>query len=537
MKPRSFAAALVVLAACQQSPAPVEPTTPVPAAPKRWLAGDHHIHSHYSVKWDNSVFPPKPILGGDAKYSIPLNAQMAAHYGLDWLVITDHGGPNRAQLALEKAYPELLASRQALPQILQFYGMEFDVPGNAPGGRHASFIMPYRPDAVVNALAPNHPNEAEQLFQIERTYNGRQGVPPGPEKAQDSYMLEALRAMAALPDPPLVLANHPARLAKGFRQYFKITPAQLRDWQDSAPNVMIGMTAAEGHQAATLNADGSRKADGIRGEYPDFATMGGYDQMTARLGGVWDSLLSEGRRFWITGVSDSHGHYTDGWADFWPGQYAKTYVQAAKDYDSIFAALKAGKIFVTTGDLVDELDISVRAVSASNASSSSSDVVARDGVASDGAGSDKISASQSQNQSQSAGVGERLQVTKGSTVLITVRARVPKSLNGDGQRPQLARLDLIAGDITGNVANRNQDDAPQTRILQRAYTPNLRSWQDAQGTYVELEYRLENLQRSGYVRVRGTNNAEELEPQVDAKGEDPWGDLWCYSNPVFVEVY
>ncbi|MBY0417421.1 MAG: hypothetical protein K2W88_05090, partial [Pararheinheimera sp.] len=38
---------------------------------KSWLAGDHHVHSHYSVKWDSSVFPPAPILGGDAKYSIP----------------------------------------------------------------------------------------------------------------------------------------------------------------------------------------------------------------------------------------------------------------------------------------------------------------------------------------------------------------------------------------------------------------------------------------------------------------------------------
>lgn len=510
-----FAPALVLLAACQHAPeqtaslsissqaaSSATSWSMVNQPPKRWLAGDHHIHTHYSVKWDTSVFPPKPILGGDAKYSIPLNAQMAAHYGLDWLVVTDHGGPNRAQLALEQAYPELLASRKALPQILQFYGMEFDVPGNAPGGRHASFIMPYRPDARVKVTDAKHPNEAEQLFSIERIYNGRQGVPPGPEKAQDSYMLDALKAMAALPDPPLLLANHPARLAKGFRQYFKITPAQLRDWQDTAPNVMIGMTAAEGHQAATLNADGSAKLDGIRGEYPDFATMGGYDQMTARLGGVWDSLLSEGRSFWITGVSDSHGHYTDGWADFWPGQYAKTYVQAAKDYDSIFAALKAGKIFVTTGDLVDELDLSVREL----------------------------------GSAQSASVGERLHVAKGSTVVIQVRARVPHSPNGAGQRPQLARLDLIAGDITGAVTNRNEDDAPQTRVLQRAYTPTLRTWQDAQGTYVELEYRLENIQHSGYVRVRGTNNANELEPQVDAKGENPWGDLWCYSNPVFVEV-
>ncbi|TXH94432.1 MAG: phosphoesterase [Rheinheimera sp.] len=501
LKPLCLFIALLLTGCAQQ-----QSQQQAPAQPKRWLAGDHHIHTHYSVKWDNSVFPPRPIIGGDAKYSIPLNAQMASHYGLDWIVLTDHGGPNRAELALKQAYPELLASRRALPQILQFHGMEFDVPGNAPGGRHASFIMPYRPDAVVNG---SRPNEAEQLFSIERIYNGRQGVPPGPEKAEDSYMLKALEAMAKLPDPPLVLANHPARLAKGFRQYFKITPKQLRDWQDTAPGVMIGMTGAEGHQAATLNADGSPKLGGIRGEYPEHPTYGGYDQMTARLGGVWDSLLSEGRRFWVTGVSDSHGHYTDGWADFWPGQYAKTYVLADKNYDAIFAALKSGQIFVTTGDLIDELDLSVQVPSV--------------------------------GKSQTAKAGESLKVKAGSDVAVQIRFRVPAALNGNHERPQVARLDVIGGLVTGPAADRNNDrnsdEAPQTRVLQRFEQSAFgKVSSDSNGVVYQLSYQLKNLQHSQYIRLRGTNQRGELEPNADTKGENPWSDLWFYSNPVFIEV-
>jgi hypothetical protein len=31
--------------------------------------------------------------------------------------------------------------------------------------------------------------------------------------------------------------------------------------------------------------------------------------------------------------------------------------------------------------------------------------------------------------------------------------------------------------------------------------------------------------------VCGTNT-EELEPALDPRGEDPWTDLWFYSNPV-----
>lgn len=509
LAPLGFAIAFS-LAGCAQQSLQSQSQQQAPKQAKRWLAGDHHIHTHYSVKWDNSVFPPKPIIGGDAKYSIPLNAQMASHYGLDWIVLTDHGGPNRAELALKQAYPELLASRRALPQILQFHGMEFDVPGNAPGGRHASLIMPYRPDAVVKTAAAQRPNEAEQLFSIERIYNGRQGVPPGPEKAEDAYMLKALAAMAKLPDPPLVLANHPARLAKGFRQYFKITPKQLRDWQDTAPDVMIGMTAAEGHQAATLNPDGSPKPDSIRGEYPDHPTYGGYDQMTARLGGVWDSLLSEGRRFWVTGVSDSHGHYTDGWADFWPGQYAKTYVLADKNYDAIFAALKSGQIFVTTGDLIDELDL----------------IAQEQGVQGQGADSTKV-----------AKAGESLQVKAGSDVLVQIRFRVPAALNGGRERPQVARLDVIGGQISGPAADRSSDEAPQSRVLQRFdQTEFKKVSDDNNGVVYQLSYSLKNLQQSQYIRLRGTNQRDELEPKADTKGENPWSDLWFYSNPVFIEV-
>jgi hypothetical protein len=38
-----------------------------------------------------------------------------------------------------------------------------------------------------------------------------------------------------------------------------------------------------------------------------------------------------------------------------------------------------------------------------------------------------------------------------------------------------------------------------------------------------------------YLRVRGTST-QELEPSPDPAGEDPWSDLWFYSNPIFVNV-
>jgi hypothetical protein len=81
-----------------------------------WLAGDHHVHSRFSVGWDKRTDPPSPILGADAAYPIPMNALMARRYGLSWMVATDHGGPNHSKVALEHAYPELIAARQAVPE-------------------------------------------------------------------------------------------------------------------------------------------------------------------------------------------------------------------------------------------------------------------------------------------------------------------------------------------------------------------------------------------------------------------------------------
>ena len=35
--------------------------------------------------------------------------------------------------------------------------------------------------------------------------------------------------------------------------------------------------------------------------------------------------------------------------------------------------------------------------------------------------------------------------------------------------------------------------------------------------------------------MRGTNGSE-LEPEPDPRGEDPWSDLWFYSNPIFLDA-
>src|SRR5262245_22821683 len=80
--------------------------------PRSWLAGDSHIHSHWSPGYDRTKNPPAPIKGADASYSTPMNAQKARDFGLSWMVTTDHGGPNHSKLNLVHAYSELRQSRE-----------------------------------------------------------------------------------------------------------------------------------------------------------------------------------------------------------------------------------------------------------------------------------------------------------------------------------------------------------------------------------------------------------------------------------------
>lgn len=153
-------------------------------------------------------------------------------------------------------------------------------------------------------------------------------------------MIAALDAMKAHPLPPVLFANHPSRSAPEAGKYGRYDPAEFRDWNDAAPNVAVGMEGAPGHQAGAINPDGSLDPEGRRGGYRKVPTMGGFDPMTARLGGLWDSMLSEGRRWWVTATSDSHRHWREGGSDFWPGEYSKTYVLARRDHTDIVDGLR-----------------------------------------------------------------------------------------------------------------------------------------------------------------------------------------------------
>lgn len=451
---------------------------------REWLAGDHHVHSEFSAVYqadpDNPEAIPTPVFGRDGRYSIQKNAEMAQSFGLTWMVSTDHGGPNHSQINHDIAYPALEKSRLAVPGVLQFFGMEFDT----PDGDHSSLII------------PKAQSERAQLRDIEAGFSRRDAHPPDPARDQPEKMLAALEIMRDQPLPPVLFANHPSRSAPDATSYGRYDPAEFRDWNDTAPNVAVGMEGAPGHQAAALNPDGSIDPEGPRGGYRRVPTMGGFDPMTARLGGFWDSMLAEGRRWWITATSDSHVHWREGGSDFWPGEYSKTYIQARHDYDDLLHGLRNGRIFVTTGDLVSEVDVRVT-----------------------GSGS------------SAAGIGGTLKIAPGEEVTVEIRVRNPQKPNASGQIPSVSRVDLIYGKVTGPVADRATDRSPTTRVLHRFTEAE---W-TRDGEILKMRYELGAVSEPFYVRVRGTNT-QELEPEVDPAGEDPWSDLWFYANPTFIQI-
>jgi len=467
-----------VLCAAMFGCAPPDPR-PASVEDGAWLAGDHHIHSRFSVGWDREQEPPAPIVGGDGIYPIPMNALMARHYGLSWMVATDHGGPNHSHVSLDMAYPELERAREVVPDLVQFFGVEFDT----PGADHSSLIVPHSHD------------EVDRLQMIESGFAKNEPWPADPSWDTEPRMLEALRMMRAFPDRPVLIANHPSRSAPGLGEYGLDTPAELRDWNDTAPEIAVGMAGAPGHQARTIAPDGSARAEAPRGAYGNYPTLGGFDQLTARLGGFWDSMLGEGRRWWITANSDSHVNWREGGSDFWPGEYSKTYVWATKTHDSILEGIREGRIFVTTGDLISELYVTA------------------------GSGG------------RHAELGGTLTVDAGAQVHVSIRFLDPAGANSNGDEPSVARVDLIVGDVTGPVSNRSVDTNPTTRVEER--WPAGRWATD--GVYRTVTYTLGPIVRDGYVRVRGTNGSE-LEPEPDPLGESPWSDLWFYSNPVFIAV-
>ncbi|ROP34530.1 PHP domain-containing protein [Pseudokineococcus lusitanus] len=492
-----------------------------------WLAGDHHIHTQYSP---------------DAMYRVSDQVHAAGRYGLDWMVITDHGGATHARIGVEKTNPDVREARRENPDMLVFQGLEW----NIPAAEHGTVFV-----------APG-PNEVAVLQQFEQGYDGSVRGASSSSPANEALAVAGLTFLSEqvssgrTPDA-LMLANHPARNGVD-------SPHEIRGWRDAPGRIAIGMEGAPGHQAAGISTDalGPGDARGYYGNAPgansfpgypleSYRTWGGFDWMTSTVGGLWDSLLAEGLPWWVTANSDSHSIYGD-WSvnpvgndrsavgpdgrvfdvdglysdpvygggvqtdrgDFWPGYYSRTHVGVTRGgYRPLMAALRAGRVWVDHGGLVDAVDVRVRSV---------------------------------RTPARESTLGGSLRVRQGDDVEVEVTVTLASRANYATFRPELARLDVIVGQVTGGVADRDTFTTPGTRVVESFDTTGVR----ARGGTATFRYVVDAVEGPFYVRLRGTDGkrsqvglygaAVDAEgPALDVVGDaDPWEDLWMYTNPVFV---
>ncbi|MFJ4283102.1 PHP domain-containing protein [Streptomyces massasporeus] len=488
-----------------------------------YLVGDHHVHSVYSH---------------DAKYTFSQLAAAGAKYGLDWMVFTEHSNFGHADFGAALEHKEILKARAENPRQLIFQGLEWYI----PAAEHCTvFTAPGR-------------HEVDVLTRFERAYDGKllaydKGGPADTDTARnEAHAVKAIKWLAAqrrsgYVDDVLVLANHPMRLGID-------SPHEMRAWRDAAPEIMIGMEGAPGAQGAAI--PGWRGATSIRGEYENkpsaqswpgypadaYLTYGGFDWATATVGGLWDSMLAEGRLFSVTTNSDAHRIVFDTWkngdwpagqtfdttgklpdpvntdapqpgSDFWPGQFSRTHVGVTRyGYRAVMAGMRAGRVWLDHGHLLDGLDVRL---------------------------------TRDRDRSRGVTLGGRLRVRKGEKLTLSVTVTTASRPNPRGILPELAHVDVVRGAVRGPVADRDTWTAPDTRVVES------KDVSGRTGTYT-LRIPLTVGAESFYVRLRGSdgnrNGPGYLGASVDPHGPvphspgdgDPWADTWFYANPVFVDV-
>jgi hypothetical protein len=474
-----------------------------------WLAGDHHIHTQHS---------------SDAQYRVIDQVRHANAYGLDWMVITDHGSVTHAKIGVDKVNPDIIAARAAVKDTLVFQGLEWNIPAAEHG---TVFVHPGR-------------NEVAVLKEFENSFDGAVKSATDGTPANEALAISGINFLADAVGrrrvaDALFLANHPAR--KGID-----SPHEIRAWRDANPRIAVGFEGAPGHQASGIPAplgpgsgrggyDNSPSAQSFQ-PYPleSYRTWGGFDWMTATVGGLWDSLLAEGKPWWITANSDSHkiyldvatsgggdfdanGRYADpvysgqvahGNSDFWPGFYSRTHVGASGfSYAAVMAGIRAGRVWVDHGGLIDGLDVRVRA------------------------GDEWVT------------LGETLVARKGAAAQLIVTVDLASRPNWAQFLPVLARVDVVRGAVTGPAKDRDVFSAPATRVV-KSFEVGARSGR------VTFTYDLGRVGDPFYLRLRGTDGkrtapgyhgaeVDPVGPAMDVLGSaDPWTDLWFYTNPIWV---
>jgi len=521
------------------------------SAQSRYVAGDFHQHTTYT----------------DGNYSFGYMMEKNNQFGLDWWANSEHGGAfNRWGIASgddlgstvtwdntgivvkgnnltgnnmwrwqslsEWSFRDVQLYRRVFPDKLIIESYEMNVPGHehASMGVLGNQFNATNPD--VDALASfeylfdaNDLDDSQPLgiTETKMTTNNHAKAVASVKWLQDNY-----------PEQSYVIPAHPERYRYSGTTGWNIE--HLRDLNNAAPDVFFGFESFPGHQMSTNRGEyGDAVARPPLGSY-GICTYGGCGWMSAKIGGLWDALLSEGRHFWLFANSDCHNNNTaTAGGDFFPGEYQKTYTYVTDlNAQAIIAGLRSGNSWVVTGDLIDSLSFTI-------------------GTASMGGN----------------------YTTDQDNVTINTRLRDPQGKNnntcGGSDTPELHHFDLIAGVVTDKISPPvnvpadgitgysdayKKDSVETTKVIARfgkTAAPadpcgiETTAWADEGNGMISISYPVKLTEGKMYFRLRGTNQPLNTLNETDACGNPlpdslmypntavkAFADLWFYSNPVFV---
>lgn len=496
-----------------------QPAAPQPAAATAgsWIAGDFHQHSYFT---DGSHVIPEVISNGFA-------------YGLGWQANSEHGGSRpqdgnnhfwddkaiypvnpilgdfktstvdgvahqsmwRWQSVRYYAFPLIQQLRAQYPGKLIASGLEW----NMPGHEHCSTgIAAHDASGMAQFEWLFDASDSDVTGGAAQGWSGKNLTNDHAKAVQAAVWMHQYYKSKAWMVPA-----HPERAAA-----YKIS--DFRDLNNAAPSVAFGFEGMPGHQKEIPRGSYSPKAVGG-------GTYGGAGYYIARVGGLWDALLGEGRHWWTFVSSDFH----DTFGDFWPGEYAKTWTlvkdlnrDGSYSLEQVVAGLRSGNSFSVHGDLIQGLNFQVRTPFAT------------------------------------ATMGDDLKVARGNNVNVVIRFRSPAA-NNHGDAVKVDHIDLIAGQITGRISPADPSYTKETNDTTKVIaTFTAKDWATAADGWNQVVYQVKDLANNTYFRLRGTNLAPNTPNETDAMGNplpdsmvtDPdgtaaaWRDLWFYSNPIFVYV-
>ena len=461
-----------------------------------YVAGDFHQHTTYS--------------GGD--YSIGHVMEASNKFGLDWWSNSDHGGtrenwgrasgidlgasvtwtsagikPLGSPQEAEDAgfmwrwqslryynFQDILLWRRIFPDKLILQAFEWNVPGH----EHANVSI------IANQFDPGKENcdplaQFEYMFDDDdkdttggQEFGWKKSRLEGKEKA-----LEAVKWLQAnYPEQAYVVPSHPDK-SGGY------SISDFRDFNNAAPDVCFGFDGMPGHQSNTIRGsydlEDSPFVAEINGKKG--ATFGGAGIFASSIGGLWDALLSEGRKWWISASSDYHSD-----DDFYPGEYQKTYtcVYKRNDAQALIDGMRSGNTFIVTGDLIKSLKFRVGNTM----------------------------------------MGQTLKTDR-NKVKIEIEVLDPDSPNfntySDYTNPKLDHIDLIAGQVSGIIPlsspDYSKDSVSTTKVIARfdaaggvSDANGLESikWIDLGNGWKKITFETQ-VNGKMYFRLRGTNLALE----------------------------